>query len=82
MMLDHIEFDEATNKYYILVFMRDANHVIDHGFVAEIEENQIKNITAISEKEYDFYRSYKHLEIMGFSEKHTKGRIWIVNLIN
>lgn len=69
MMLDHIEFDKATNKYYILGFMRDANRVIDHGFVAEFENNQIKNITAISEKEYDFYRSYKHLEIMGFSEK-------------
>ena len=69
MMLDHIEFDKATNKYYILGFMRDANRVIDHGFVAEFENNQIKNITAISEKEYDFYRSYKHLEIMGFSKK-------------
>ena len=69
MMLDHIEFDKATKKYYILGFMRNANHVIDHGFVAEFEDNQIKNITAISESEYDFYRSYKHLEIMGFSKK-------------
>jgi len=69
MMLDHIEFDKATNTYYVLGFMRDANLVIDYGFVAEFEDNQIKNITAISENEYDFYRSYKHLEIMGFSEK-------------
>ena len=68
-MLDHIEFDTATNKYYVLGFIRDADGVIDHGFVAEFEDNQIKNITAISENEYDFYRSYKHLEIMGFSEK-------------
>ena len=49
--------------------MRDSNRVINHGFVAEFEDNQIKNITAISENEYDFYRSYKHFEIMGFSEK-------------
>ena len=41
----------------------------DHGFVAEFEDNQIKNITAISKKEYDFYHSYKDLEIMVFSEK-------------
>ena len=69
MMLDHIEFDKATNKYYILGFMRDANRVIDHGFVAEFENNQIKNITAISKKEYDFFRSYKSLERHGFTEK-------------
>ena len=69
MMLDHIEFDKATNAYYVLGFMRDANHVIDHHFVAEFEDNKIINITDISENEYDFYRSYKRLEIIGFSEK-------------
>ncbi len=69
MMLDHIEFDKATNSYYVLGFIRDANRVIAHGFVAKFKDNQIKNITAVSENEYEFYRSYKHLEIMGFSEK-------------
>ncbi len=69
MMLDHIEFDEVTNSYYVLGFMRDENLVIRHGFVALFEDLQVKNITVISEDEYDFYRSYKHLEIMGFSEK-------------
>ncbi len=68
-MLDHIEFDPVTNTYYVLGFVRDATSVIDHGFVAKFEDNQIKIITAISENEYDFYRSYKHLEILGFSEK-------------
>ena len=69
MMLDHIEFDKTTNSYYVLGFMRDTTRVIDHGFVATFEENQIKNITAIFEKEYNFYCSYKHLEMMGFTEK-------------
>ena len=69
MMLNYIEFDKATNKYYVLGFMRNADGVIVHGFVAEFEDNQIKNITTISENEYDFYSSYKDLEIMGFSEK-------------
>ena len=69
MKLDYIEFDKETNKYYVLGFMRNADLIIKHGFVAEFEDNQIKNITAISENEYDFYRSYKDLEIMGFSEK-------------
>ena len=62
-------FDKITNSYYVLGYMRDVNRVIAHAFVAEFEDNQIKNITAISEKEFDFYRSYKGLEIMGFTEK-------------
>lgn len=69
MMLGHIEFDRITNSYYVLGFMRGDNRVMAYGFVAKFEDNQINNITAISENEYDFYRSYKHLEIMGFSEK-------------
>ena len=69
MMLNHIEFDKATNTYYVLGFTRGANKVIKHGFVAEFQNNQIKNITAIPENEHNFYRSYKHLEIMGFSKK-------------
>ena len=69
MMISHIEFDKETNKYYVLGFIRGDDLVIDHGFVAEFEDHQIKNITAISVKEYDFYTSYKALEIMGFTKK-------------
>lgn len=69
MVVHHIEFDENTNSYYVLGFVRDDDGVLQNGFVAEFDDNQIKNITAISENEYDFYRSYKHLEIMGFSKK-------------
>jgi WD40 repeat protein len=69
MMLDHIEFDKSTNAYYVLGFMRNANCVTDRGFVAKFENNQLKNMISISENEYHFYCSYKHLEIKGFSEK-------------
>ena len=72
MMLGHIEFDKETNKYYVLGFMRNADRIIEHGFVAEFEDNQIKNITAIPENEYDFCRSYKSLERKGFTEKAYK----------
>ena len=68
-MLAHIEFDDETNAYYVLGFIRDADRVFDYGFVARFEENQIKDITPISKKEYDFYRQYKGLEIGGFTEK-------------
>ncbi len=69
MMLDQIEFDEATRSYYVLGFMRNNNGVLDYGFVAKFEDNQIKDITAISGNEYKFYYWYKHLKIMGFTEK-------------
>ena len=66
--LDHIEFDENTNTYFVLGFMRDLDRVFDYGFVATFEENEIKNETPITAKEYEFYNLYKHLEMMGFSE--------------
>lgn len=66
--LDHIEFDEDTNTYFVLGFMRDLDRVFDYGFVATFEENEIKNVTPITAKEYEFYNSYKYLEMMGFSE--------------
>lgn len=69
MMLNHIEFDKPTNTYYVLGFMRDDDGIYDYGFVGKYKDNQIKNVTSISKNDYDFYSSYKHLEIMGFSEK-------------
>ena len=69
MMLNHIEFDEVTHSYYVLGLMRDVNLGINHYFVAKFEDNQVKNITPISKNEYDFYHSYKRLEMSGFSEK-------------
>lgn len=66
--LIHIEFDENTNTYYVLGFMRDLDGVFDYGFVATFEENEIRNVTPVTEKEYEFYKSYKDLEMMGFTE--------------
>ena len=68
-MLYHIEFDQTTKTYYILGFLRDNDGIYDHGFVAKFEDNQAKNIIAITDNEYDFYHWYKHLEIRGFTQK-------------
>ena len=77
MMLDCIEFDKATNSYYVLGWMRDVNCDSGYGFVAKFEEQQIKNIVAISEDEFDFYRSYKNLELNGFTEKAYEWLLYI-----
>ncbi len=69
MVLNCIEYDKTTSSYYVLGFVRGYDRVIDHGFVGKFENGQIKNVTAISKNEYEFYRSYKSLEKFGFTEK-------------
>jgi len=69
MMLDHIEFDKITNTYYVLGFVRNSKGILSNGFVAELKNYEIKNMILFSEDEYDFYHSYKNLELMGFTEK-------------
>lgn len=69
MMLNCIEYDEATSSYYVLGFVRGTDGVIKHGFVGKFENGQITNVTPLSENEYEFYRSYKDLERSGFAEK-------------
>ena len=69
MMLDHIEFDKITNKYFISGFIYNDDGDFNSNFVAELNDLQIQNITVIPEDEYDIYRHYKDLELMGFTEK-------------
>lgn len=69
MMLSYIEFDENTNTYYVLGFLRGEDRVIKHGFVAKFNNDKIENIIALSENEYEFYISYKRLQMFGFTEK-------------
>lgn len=69
MMLDHIEYDDMTSAYYVLGFVRGTDRVFRHGFVAKFDRPHIQSITAVSENEFDFYRSYKSLERFGFTEK-------------
>ena len=68
-MVNHIEFDQTTNMYYILGFIRNHNDIYHHGFVANFENNQVENIICITDSEYEFYYWYKHLEIRGFTQE-------------
>ena len=76
-MLSHIEFDNDTNKDYLLGFMRDNNRVIKHGFIGIFENNKISDIIAIDKGKYHFYNSFKSLEIHGFTEKSYKWTYYI-----
>ncbi len=68
-MLEYIEFDNDSNTYYLLGFNRNENHILKNGFIAKFENDSITDAINIPIKEHAFYRSYKHLEIMGFTEK-------------
>ena len=72
MSLNHIEFDPDTNTYYVLGFLRDADRIYDYGFVAKFEDDRVKNIIAITDKEYDVYDCYKLLQIRGFTQETYK----------
>ena len=68
-MLEYIEFDMETQSYYLLGFMRNAEGIIDHGFVAKLEDDRLSYITPISRNEHEFYRDYMGTKIMGFTHK-------------
>lgn len=67
--LSTIEFDNDTNSYYLLGFLRDNKITASEFFVAKLCDDELKDIKYISEKEHDFYRGYKDLESKGFTEK-------------
>lgn len=70
-----IEYDTATDKYYVLGFSRQKKFLIFNKsiyFVAEFNKSEIVNARKISEKDFDFFHSYKSLEIMGFTPKSYK----------
>ena len=48
MMVRHIEFDENTNSYYVLGFVRGDDGVLQNGFVAKFENQQIGTHLAIT----------------------------------
>lgn len=62
MMLNHIEYDSTQECFFVLGVKKDY-------FVSKFENNRITKSVKISENEFEFYRKYKRLELMGFTEK-------------
>lgn len=65
-MLNHIEFDDSTKEYYVLGIIHGN---VNHSLIAKYQDNSIVNLIEITKSEYDFYRSYMALKMMGFTEK-------------
>ncbi len=68
-VINFIEFDENTSSYYVLGFIRVDKFVANHYFISKFEDQKIEKIITISEKEYDFFHSYKSLSMSGFTEE-------------
>ncbi|MCL2817622.1 MAG: hypothetical protein FWD39_04465 [Clostridiales bacterium] len=49
--------------------MRDKTGVLDYGFVAALDGDNLTNITKVSQDRYGYIRGIKRLEIKGFTQK-------------
>lgn len=56
-------------QLYILGFLRGEHGVMENGFVAKFEDDQLQDIHIVEEDVFEFYRNYKDLELMGFTDK-------------
>jgi len=69
LVLRNIEYQSIKNEYLVLFFMRGDDGVYSQGYVGTLIGNDIINILPLSSKAYDFLRSYKSLQLSGFTEK-------------
>lgn len=65
-VLSHIEYDGATNEYYVLGNNRNFRTV---GFIAKFKNNNIVDKVKISKDELELYNIFLGLKISGFTEK-------------
>ena len=66
-ILSGMEYDEATDAYYILGFIRSENDL--RYFIGKLSGGEIRDAVSISEREHSFYDSYLSLKTSGFTKK-------------
>lgn len=64
----YIETDD-NGQAFVLGFLRNEDGVMSDGFVSKFNDNGLEDMCVIPEKEYDYYRNFKRLELVGFTEK-------------
>ena len=68
MYISQIEYDKNFDSYFVLgILYRKFRR--NKYFAAEFKDDELKNVTDIKEKEYDFYNKFKDLEKSGFTKK-------------
>lgn len=56
-------------QLFVLGFLRGKNGVISNGFVSKFDHNGLKDLCDLPEETFDFYKTFKHLELLGFTNK-------------
>ena len=64
----YIEPDE-NGQLFVLGFLRGENGVINKGFVSKFDHSGLKELRELPEETFDFYSTFKHLELHGFTDK-------------
>ena len=59
-----------TSGIYLLGYFRDEEyHVKETCFVAQLDNDILKNVTILDENKFDFLRDYKSVQMMGFTSE-------------
>lgn len=71
MLISCIEYDKDFGSYFVIgISYRKFRR--NKYFAAEFKDDELKNVTYINEKEYDFYNKFKYLEKSGFTKKQYR----------
>lgn len=69
LVLNHIEYNPVQKQYHVLYFTRDNQGLYRQGHIGALIDDQLVPLHSISQKSYDFLRSYKSLQRFGFTER-------------
>ncbi len=65
-----VEVSKKTNEVYLMGYLRDKEtKVISDYFVGKMKDGELLEAVPVSEKTFRFYKSYKCLEMIGFTKK-------------
>ena len=64
-----VEYNASAHQYTVLFSIRNSDGICHQWYVGEWQDDQIINRQPLSQKEFDFLRSYKSLQSSGFTEK-------------
>ena len=68
-VLTGIEYDVETETVFLLFFLRNKIGEASRFFVGKLNGDELDDVINISRNEHDFYQSYIHLKMEGFTDK-------------
>ena len=69
MFMEALEFDRNTGEAYVLGFMRNADGVIDYGFIGRFDGERVYRIKRLERERYNYISAYKSWEQAGCTAK-------------